>query len=218
MVKVTVCVVAPLTTVRVTGVTVRACGGAVTLTVVESDLPPELPVIVKLVLAVTVGAFHWAVAKPAVVCANGATEPPLAVKFTVVPSGTGVPAAVETTAEIVEVPPEATVEGSAKTVILLTWIGVRNNVITLNAPVIVETALTFTGVSKFLISVGTTLTRANACPAELVVLTAPSGKVSSELSAPYVTASPDTGVPVSSITVALTIASPVLRKKSLDSS
>ena len=107
------------TTVIAGGVTSIGPGvtaGAVTATLTLPDLPPTEAVIVAVVLAVTAGAVNVASARPPVVWAKGVTLPLLVVKLTVVPSGTGLPPRVVTSAVILEVPPEAIDCGSAKTV------------------------------------------------------------------------------------------------------
>lgn len=97
------------------GVTVNVGGGvtgAVIVTATVPDALPALALIVADVSDVTAAAVNLASAKPSVVCANGSMLPllaGLAVKLTVVPSGTGLPALVNTRAVIVDDPPDATV-------------------------------------------------------------------------------------------------------------
>jgi len=119
IVKVTVCVVAELTTGILGGVITKApgvTGGTTTATLAVPDFPPAEAVIVAEVFAVTVGAVKVAVARPSVVWAKGVILPLVVVKLTVVPSGTKVPATVFTVAVIVESPSDSTVCGSATTV------------------------------------------------------------------------------------------------------
>jgi hypothetical protein len=220
IVKVTVWAAA-LTTGLEGGIITKGLGvavGAVTGTLTNPDLPPTEAVILAVMSAApaaSVGAVNDAVAVPPVVCANGGIPPPITLglvvnaKFTVVPSGTGVPAVVVTLAVTVVFPAEGIAVGFAETATLPTVIGPRNSVITLNAPVDNEVAEIFRGTVKFLSSVGTTLRRVNAWPSGFVVFTSPSGKVASVLSAAKVTVSPTTRVPGLLATVALIIASSV---------
>lgn len=109
-----------LTTVNDGGVTsMGPAAAAVTVTLTLPDFPPADAVIVAAVFALpaaSVGAVNVAVARPPVVWANGVTLPLFVVKLTVVPSGTGLPPTVVTTAVIWEVLPEAIDSGSATTV------------------------------------------------------------------------------------------------------
>ena len=119
----------------VAGKIVNVVVGAVTTTVVVPDLPPTDAVTDTFVTAVTVGAVNVVVATPSFVWANGLpSDPAVAVKFTVVPSGTGVPRLVVTYADMVDEAPDATVAGLAETATELTVTGFRKRLTILNEP------------------------------------------------------------------------------------
>ena len=118
----------------------------------------------------------------------------MAVKFTVVPSGAGVPAVVVTLAVIVDVAEVATDPGFAETATEAIATGFSNKVIMLKAPLLAE-AVTFTVVSTALRLVGTTVMSTDACPKVSVVTVLPLGNVTDALSDPNVTVTPDASSP-----------------------
>ena len=135
-------------------------------------------------------------------------------KFTNVPDGGGVPAVVDTLADMADLPAEITVEGSAVTVMELIVTGFRKRV---NIPGIVLVSVTadaviFTVVSEAVSVAGDTLARTVATPAELVWTTGavrldPKGNDTAGLSAPKVTVLLNIGSPLEPVTVAVMFAS-----------
>jgi hypothetical protein len=102
-----------------------------------------------------------------------------------------------------EVPADATDVGFAKTVTVDIAIGLSNRVTMLKAPLLAD-AVIFTDVSTELRPAGTTVTRTDPCPKELVVAVLPLGNVTVALSDPKVTVAPTANKPELSYTVAVT--------------
>ncbi len=206
------------------GATTRAAGGTTGAVIVTRVVPETVPtdaLIVAEEFTVTAGAVYDDVAMPPVVWENGVIAPPPdeMLKFTDVPSGTGVPAVVVTFAVIADVPADATVEGVAVTATVLTVTGFKNRLITLKAPMS-AVAVILSTVSIVLRMTGSTLTRVEACPLMSVWTSAcvgseESGNVASTLSEPKVTRLLTAGVPSAFLTVAVITAvlSPAVSKR-----
>ena len=164
-------------------------GGALTVTLVDPDFPPAEAVMLSVSLkppAGRVGPVNVALAKPPVVWAKGSTPPVPAVtaKFTVVPSGGGVPAVVVTFAEMVDVVPESMIEGFAETAIVLIVTGFTKSDTTFDDTGEVVLAVMFRTEVIGSRLAGITCITTVACPVLSVTFTFPLGKTMSQLELP----------------------------------